>query len=252
VTNETQVEVLDDNGKVLLHSNAFYVAAEATTREASAAVSQRAVQLQYHAVKAAVPGVIGEVFVRVGDFVSATTQLTSIAQADVLELSASVPAARARTVTNETQVEVLDDNGKVLLHSNAFYVAAEADPRTQLVEVKSVFENTVGLRPSELVRTRLVYATRNAIQIPALAVVRQSGQAFAFVVAQKEGKTVVERRPISLGALGESSYVVESGLKEGDQIAVSGLQALRDGAAIKPKPQQSAALGGSGVQGGDR
>jgi multidrug efflux pump subunit AcrA (membrane-fusion protein) len=156
-------------------------------------------------------------------------------------------------VTEATPVEVLDDNGKVLLKSNAFYVAPEADPRTQLVEVKSVFQNTIGLRPSELVRTRIVYATQNALTIPMLAVIRQSGQPFAFVVAQKDGKTVVERRPISLGALGESSYVVTSGLKPGEQIAVSGLQALKDGAVIKPKPLQTAALGGSGAQlGGDR
>ena len=39
-----------------------------------------------------------------------------------------------------------------------------------------------------------------------------------------------------LGALGERSYVVEKGLAAGDKIAVSSLQALRDGAMVKPKP----------------
>ena len=76
----------------------------------------------------------------------------------------------------------------MLLTSTIFFVAPQADPRTQLVEVKAAFRNTVGLRPNELVRARLVYSTRNALQMPALAVVRQSGQPFAFVVQEKDGQ----------------------------------------------------------------
>jgi len=99
-----------------------------------------------------------------------------------------------------------------------------------------VFENSVGLRPNELVRTRLIYGVREALQVPALAVTRQSGQTFVFGVNEKDGKTVVFRKPVTLGPLGETSFVVEAGLSEGDRIATSSLQALRDGAPIKPRP----------------
>ncbi len=142
------------------------------------------------------------------------------------------------------------------------YRAPRADPRTQLVEVKAAFRNTVGLRPSELVRARLVYSTRQALQLPALAVVRQSGQPFALVVTEKEGQTVVERRPVQLGALGEMAYVVESGLKEGERVAVTSLQALRHGAPVKVKSTRAAmstparaeqtTQGGGGAAGGSR
>jgi RND family efflux transporter MFP subunit len=186
-------------------------------------------------VRAPFAGTVGDVLVRVGDFVSATTPLTSVAQADVLEVSVAVPSERARALRPETPLEVLDAQGKVLISSPIFFVAPQADPRTQLVEVKAAFRNTVGLRPSELVRARLVYSTRNALQLPALAVVRQSGQPFALVVREKEGQTVVERRPVKLGALGELAYVVEGGLEEGEQVAISSLQALRDGAPVKVK-----------------
>jgi RND family efflux transporter MFP subunit len=193
---------------------------------------------------------VGDVLVRVGDVVSATTPLTSVAQADVLEVSVAVPSERARSLRPDTPLEVLDAQGKVLLTSPVFFVAPQADPRTQLVEVKAAFRNTGGLRPSERVRARLVYSTRNALQLPALAVVRQSGQPFALVVREKEGKTVVERRPIKLGALGEMAYVVEGGLKEGEQVAVSSLQALRDGAPVKVKGTPAANQGGAADAGG--
>jgi RND family efflux transporter MFP subunit len=217
-------------------------AAEAASRASAAQVSQREVQLQYHVVRAPFAGTVGDIPVRVGDFVSATTPLTTVAQADALEVSVAVPSERARTLKPETPLEVLDAQGKVLLSSTVFFVAPQADPRTQLVEVKAAFRNTVGLRPSELVRVRLVYSTRDALQLPALAVVRQSGQPFAFVVVEKEGKPVVERRLIKLGALGEMAYVVEEGLKEGERVAVTSLQALRDGAPVRVKgtPTQAA------------
>ena len=210
-------------------------ALDASTRAAAAQEAQRSVQLQYLTVRAPFGGTVGDVLVRLGDFVMATTPLTSVAQADVLEVSVSVPNERAHSLQLDTPLEVLDSNGRVLLTSPVFFIAPQADPRTQLVDVKAAFRNTVGLRPSELVRARLVYSTRNALQLPALAVVRQSGQPFALVVTDQDGKSVVQRRPIQLGALGESSYVVESGLKAGDRVAVSSLQTLRDGAQVKPK-----------------
>jgi RND family efflux transporter MFP subunit len=219
----------------LERAQAAVKAAEAASRAAGAAVAQRQVQLQFHVVRAPFAGTMGDVLVRVGDFVGATTTLTSVAQADALEVSVSVPAFRARSLKPDTQLELLDQKGQVLLTSTVFYVAPQTDPRTQLVEVKAAFRNTIGLRPSELLRARLVYATRDALQIPALAVVRQSGQPFAMVVETKDGKTQVERRPVALGQLGDMSYVVEGGLKQGDLVAVSSLHMLRDGMAVIPK-----------------
>ena len=134
----------------------------------------------------------------------------------------------------------------------AFFVAPEADPRTQLVAVKATVPAGLGLRPSELVRARVVYAVGTALQVPALAVVRQGGAAFVFVVATKDGKPVVERRMIQLGALGPRGFVVEHGLAAGDQVAVSSIQALRDGAAVtiaapRAPPAGGAAGSGSGA-----
>ena len=62
--------------------------------------------------------------------------------------------------------------------------------------------------------------------------VRQSGSAFVFAVVDREGKLVVERRLVQLGALGPRGYIVDSGLAAGARIAVSSLQMLRDGAPV--------------------
>nr|WP_226994388.1 efflux RND transporter periplasmic adaptor subunit [Myxococcus hansupus] len=226
-------------------------AAEAATRSAAAQVSQRTVLLGFSVVRAPFAGTVGEVRVRLGDAVSATTDLTRVAQANVLEVSVAVPGERARALRPDTPMEVLDTQGRVLIASSLFYIAPQADPVTQLVEVKAAFRNTVGLRPSELVRARLVFASGQALQLPAVAVVRQSGQPFAWVLRDSGGRTVVERRPVTLGVLGEGTYVVEAGLSPGDRVAVSSLQSLRDGAPVTVKDASRApAVTDAGLAGG--
>lgn len=223
------------------------VAAQAAVRAARAAVSQRQVELGNHVVRAPVPGVIGDVQVRLGDYVTATTRLTAIAGGNELELTVAVPAARARRLATDTAIELLGDDGKVLASSKAFYVAPEADPRTQLVPVKATFDGDLGFRPAELVRARVVYAVGTALQVPALAIVRQSGQAFVYAVTTRDGKQVVERRQVQLGALGRDGFVVEQGLAPGDKIAVSSIQTLRDGAAVTIKPPKTDAAPAGGA-----
>lgn len=215
-------------------------AAAAAAAAAQAAVTQRKVAVQFFSVRAAAAGVVGDVLVRVGDFVNASTRITTINQAGALELSIAVPASRARGLAVGTPVEVLAEDGSVSLASTVFYVAPDADPTTQLVEIKAQIPATANLRSSELVRARVVYAVDQALQVPARAVLRQSGQTFVYVVADKGGKTVVERRPVELGELGVESFVVQKGLAAGDRIVTSSLQALRDGAPVKVRTTSAA------------
>lgn len=207
-------------------------AAQARARAAGAQVSQRRVAVSNNVIRAAVPGRIGDVRVRIGDYVTATTPLTTIGESSALELSVSIPAARARKIAVDAPVEIVGEDGGVLVTTKVFYVATEADPRTQLVEIKAAVDNTVGLRPQELVRARVIYEVSEALQVPLLAVVRQSGQAFVFVVVEKDGQLVVERRPVKLAELTATGYRVVEGLVAGDRVAVSSIQALRDGAAV--------------------
>jgi len=223
-------------GQELERAQAAVDAAEAAKQATAAQIAQSRVELGFHAVRAPLAGTAGDVLVRLGDYVTASTPLTTITQGDMLEVDITVPAERARAVKVGTPVEILDSSNKVLVASSVYFVAPQADQRTQLVDVKAMVPNSVGLRPNEMLRTRIVFGTKKALQVPALAVVRQSGQPFVFAVQQGPNGAIVARRPITLGALGERNYVVEKGLASGDKIAVTSLQALRDGAPIKPKP----------------
>lgn len=248
-------------------ARAAVAAADAAAQAASAGVALREVRVDFHTVRAAVGGTLGDVLVRIGDAVTPQTQITTIAPdvdgaigagravdqgaaraAAAVEVTVAIPAERARALGELTTVEVLDAHGATAASAPVFYVAPHADARTQLVDIKAAFPNVTGLRPSELVRVRVIFGSGSALLIPATAVTRQSGTPFVFVVTEQrpgEGaggpaRTVVTRRPVTLGRLGADGFVVERGLSAGDRIAVSSLQMLRDGSPIIPKEAPAA------------
>jgi 3-deoxy-D-arabino-heptulosonate 7-phosphate (DAHP) synthase class II len=89
------------------------------------------------------------------------------------------------------------------------------------------------LRSQQLVRARITWSTHQGLTIPVVAVSRISGQFFAFVAEQKDGKQVARQIPLTLGDISGNDYKVISGLKAGDDVIVSGGQNLADGMPIK-------------------
>ena len=61
-------------------------AANAAKQAAAAQIAQSRVELGFHAVRAPLAGTAGDVLVRLGDYVTASTPLTTITQGDMLEV----------------------------------------------------------------------------------------------------------------------------------------------------------------------
>jgi RND family efflux transporter MFP subunit len=226
--------------------------AEANALSAQAQVQAQQVQLGFYEVRAPFAGVVGDIPVKVGDSVTPETVLTTVDQSRALELSVQVPVERAAQIqVGRTPVELLDAEGKPIVSALVFFVAPTLSGVTQLVEVKAAFENVAGLRAGQLVRTRVVYETRQALLLPTHAVSRLGSQSFAYTVVPGDGGTVAQRQPVTLGQLEGNAYEVLEGLEAGAQVAVSGVQLLRDGQPVAPKPaapkgaQQGAGVGGA-------
>ncbi|HEY0710766.1 MAG TPA: efflux RND transporter periplasmic adaptor subunit, partial [Polyangia bacterium] len=116
------------------------------------------------------------------------------------------------------------------------------DPRSQLVELRGAVSNPDRqLRSGQRVRARVVWKTTQALTVPSFAVTRQTGQAFVFALTKNDGgATTVVRRPVTLGALSGDRWIVADGLKTGDRIAVTRVQALRDGQPVSVQASQDA------------
>jgi RND family efflux transporter MFP subunit len=211
-----------------------YDAALADVKSLDAQVNQQQVQLKYYSVFAPTDGIIGDIPVHVGDRVTNTTPLTTIDERRGLEVYIAVPSEHAHEIKMGAPVDVLDSSGKVLLQTKVYFISPQIDTTTQSVLAKAPADQAASaLRAMQLVRARITWNTHPGLTVPVVAVSRVSGQFFAFVAEQQDGKTVARQRPLQLGEISGNDYTVLSGLKAGDQVVVSGGQSLADGVPLK-------------------
>ena len=211
-----------------------YHAAVADVKSLDAQVNQQQVQLKYYSVFAPTDGIVGDVPVHVGDRVTNTTALTTIDERTGLEVYIAVPSEHAHEIKINAPVEVLDNSGKVLLQTKVYFVSPQIDTNTQSVLAKAPADKASDvLRSMQLVRARITWSTHPGLTVPVVAVTRVSGQFFAFVVEQQDGKPVARQRPLELGPITDNDYVVLSGLKPGDEVVTSGGQSLAEGMPVK-------------------
>jgi RND family efflux transporter MFP subunit len=192
------------------------------------------VQLDYYRVIAPTAGVVGDIPVREGDRVTTSTMLTTIDDKTGLEAYIQVPVDRTPDLRVGLPVQLLDDNGKVTATNPLTFVAPRVDPATQTVLAKSQLRTAPpSVKVQQFVRTRIIWRSVPGLLIPITAVTRINGQYFCFVAEPAGQGLVAHQRPVQVGELQGNDYVVKGGLKAGDQLIVSGIQKIADGAPVK-------------------
>jgi RND family efflux transporter MFP subunit len=192
-------------------------------------------QLAYYQIRAPFAGIVGDIPVHLGDYVSATTLLTTVDENKDLEAYIYVPTERASQLRNNLPVEILDTAGKVLLKSNINFLSPQVDNGLQSILAKAPVPHTTELlRNSQLVKARITWNTAPAPTVPVLAVTRIGGQTFVYVATPKGDGYVAHQVAVTLGETVGNTYPVIAGLKPGDKVILSGLQFLQDGAPVKP------------------
>lgn len=224
----TSRDTLDQAEQAYKNSKADYDSAVA-----SRATQER--QLSYYKVAAPFDGVVGDVPVHVGDYVSASTLLTTVDENRDLEAYIYIPTERAAEIRNGMGVEIRDNSEKLLEKTTIDFISPQVDNGLQGILVKaSVHSVQASLRTAQLVKARVIWSTKPMPVIPVLAVTRLGGQAFVYVAQDQGGKYFARQRAITLGDTLGNDYAVLDGLKSGDKVIVSGTQFLVDGAPVQP------------------
>jgi RND family efflux transporter MFP subunit len=208
--------------------------AEARLAALEAQLREGRVELRYYRVDAPQAGVVGDIPIRVGDRVTTSTAITTIDDNAALEAYIQIPLDRSPSLRTGLAVQLLDSEGKVAATNPISFVAPRVDDATQTVLVKSALRDVPpALRVRQFVRVRVVWENKPGVTLPVTAVSRVSGQYFCFVAEQGPNGLVARQRPIQVGELIGNDYVVTGGVKAGDQVVVSGIQKIGDGAPIK-------------------
>lgn len=215
--------------------------AQQSVQQAQANTQQSQAQLQYFQINAPFAGTVGDIPVKLGEFVNSSTALTTITQNRPLEVNISIPYNRAAGVKVGTPVKILNDEGGAIATSRVFFISPQTSNETQSVLIKALFENSQNqLRANSFVQARVIWNQQPGVLIPTTAVSRVAGQTFVYVAqpGQQPGQRqlIARQKPVKLGEIQGDRYQVIEGLKPGETIVVSGLLNLRDGATITPAP----------------
>jgi RND family efflux transporter MFP subunit len=192
-------------------------------------------QLAYYQIRAPFAGVVGDIPVHLGDYVSPTTVLTTVDENADLEAYIYIPTDRASQVRIGLPVELLGGDGSVLAKSTISFLSPEVDNGLQSILAKAeIPKSQQMLRNLQLVNARVIWSTAPKPTVPVLAVVRVGGQPFVFVAAQKGDGYEAHQVAVTLGDTVGNTYPVLSGLNPGDKVILSGLQFLQEHSPVKP------------------
>ncbi|OLP18197.1 hypothetical protein BST81_13370 [Leptolyngbya sp. 'hensonii'] len=231
--------------------------------EAQSNVTQQEVQLQYYTIAAPFNGTVGDIPIKVGDYVSSTTSLLSITQNKELEIQVGIPIEKAPRLRKGLPVQLISQaGGRPLKTGRIFFIAPDVDPQSQSVLVKAVFDNADGkLRTQQFIGARIIWARQaNGVLVPVTAIARQAGKDFVFVPERydarckatdeqqgkpkgrlpKDDQLVVRQQIIRSGKIIGNNQEVLEGLKPSDRIAVDNLLQLQDCAPISEQGSTNA------------
>jgi RND family efflux transporter MFP subunit len=238
----------------LANSKAALAAARATIETARAAVradeaaaDSARLQLGYTSIRSPLDGRMGRAEVRVGSLVGRgeATLLSTVSTLDPMYVSFSVSEREALSVWRNRQAPVPARGGSsgisITLSDDSVYphdgridfVDRAVDPRTGTLALRATFPNPARLlQPGQYVRIRILLEERaDALVVPQAAIQESQGSASVLVVGPDR---IVQARTVRMGPRFGTLWVVEEGVKPGEQVVVKGLQQIRAGMRVEP------------------
>jgi RND family efflux transporter MFP subunit len=192
-------------------------------------------QLAYYNLVAPFTGIVGDIPVHIGDYVSQQTLLTTVDENADLEAYIYIPTERSRDIRPGLPVQIVTSRGETIEKTEINFISPQVDNGLQGILVKAPVHKSLNtFRNEQLVKARVVWSTAPTPTVPVLAVTRIGGQSFVYVAADSDKGTVAKQRAVSLGDTIGNDYAVTDGLKAGDKVIISGIQFLIDGAPVKP------------------
>ena len=215
---------------------------------ARAAVDQAALNLGWTKVTSPIEGIVGIARTQVGELVNTQTVMTTVSTVDpirvtfgisereYMERAARINRANYATTERGPALQLILEDGSVFPEQGkAVLVDREVNVKTGTLTIKGFFPNPHNiLRPGQYARIRAELDVRpGALLVPQRAVTELQGGT-RVAVAGADGKA--EIRAVEMGPRIGDLWVVEKGLKAGENVIVSGLQFLRPGTPITAKP----------------
>jgi len=218
---------------------------------ARAALDKAQIDLGYTAIHAPIAGLVGTTKVKAGNLVGRgeNTLLVTIsvinpiffraglAEAEYLRIARRLQERQAAgEVREKTPIALILADGTTLPNKGYLdVVERNIDPTTGTLAMQVTFPNPEMLvRPGQYGRARFESdMKKGALLVPQRAV-QELQSIYSVAVVGTDNK--VSFRNVKVGPKDGSLWVIDEGLNPGDRVVVEGLQKVREGAVVAPKP----------------
>ncbi|WP_223833703.1 efflux RND transporter periplasmic adaptor subunit [Pedobacter riviphilus] len=218
-------------------------AATAQVAQAKATFGASKINAGFALIKAPVSGYIGRIPNRVGNLISATdaTPLTTLSDISTVYVYFSLSEAEFMRLnsgsadrTAKINIGLVTADGQQYPENGKLQVASgNVDRVTGTVSIKAVFNNPKRiLRSGGSANVVIEESLSNILLVPKAAVKDIQDKFFVYRLADSSKVRLI---PIEIKAESGDNYIVRSGLKNGEQIAINRIDVLYDGIQVKPK-----------------
>ncbi len=211
--------------------------AELAVNQARAGSAQT--RLSKSRIRAPFSGVTGLRTVSEGDYVNVGQELVQLVRLDPIELDMRAPEVVLSSLAVGQKLDFgVDAYRDEIFSATVVAIAPTVDAGGRSVALRARLENPDRkLRPGMSARARITLATNGrALLIPEQAIWPNGEQKMVYIVVAGVAKLV----PVTLGIRQPGLVEVTSGIKDGDEVVVTGQLKLRDGATVQTKPASSA------------
>lgn len=215
--------------------------AAANVMQAEAALENAELDMSYTQITSPIDGVVSRELYSKGNLISANNEtLATVTRMDRVYVLMSVSEKDMLDARREgidlknppVQPTLILSDGSAYEHLGDFdYVDTEVSASTDTILIRAVFPNPDQiLLPGEFVQVHVrAKQVQKVLSVPQSAV-QKDQQGYFVLVVNNDNK--VEKRPLQLGLQQDGRWIVISGVEQGEQVIVAGLQKVRPDMAV--------------------
>jgi RND family efflux transporter MFP subunit len=240
-----------------LAAKASVETAKAQIQTDQAAVETAKINLAFTRLVAPIDGIAGQAQLQVGALVSPSSgPVTSVSTVDPIKVYFTVsekdyldwnmryPTETTRDAAHrDLRFQLVLADGSIYPHEGTWYFTdRQVDVSTGAIRLAALFPNPRNLlRPGGYGRVRVAFRVqKDALLVPQRAVAELQG---GYQVAVVDGENKVSLRTVKVGDAVGTEWIVLEGLQRGQRVVAEGVQKVRPGMRVNPKPFRQEAKG---------
>lgn len=202
---------------------------ELNTRKAEVALIKA--QIEKTEIRAPFDGVVGLRYVSEGSYVSTSSKIAALQNADPVKIDFSIPERYAHVIRKGDQIRFTIQGAEGVFGGEVYAIEPKIDPITRSVQLRAIAPNNNGtILPGSFSKVELVLQeVEDALMVPTESIIPHiAGQR---VILYQNG--TAHLRDVETGSRTEQSILVTKGLSSGDTILTTGLLQVRDGMPVR-------------------